>query len=81
MISIDHRLAPQVKIGEILQDVLDACCWAREKLPAILGMKLGKLFVAGGSAGAHLALLTGFKLDPPPTGAALRVLQFRASMN
>lgn len=79
MISIDHRLAPQVKIGEILQDVLDACSWAREKLPSILGMKLGKLVVAGGSAGAHLALLTGFKLDPPPTGALLRFLLVRTS--
>lgn len=68
VVSLDHRLAPQAKVAAILDDILDACKWVREKLSGLCGVQIDpkKLVVAGGSAGAHLALLAGVHLEPKP---------------
>jgi len=35
VVSIDYRLAPQVKLPAILEDVRDACDWVRERGPEL----------------------------------------------
>lgn len=62
-VSIDYRLCPETSLLEgPMQDVLDALCWAREKLPNIALSRPdirpdGERVVAvGWSSGGHLAM-------------------------
>ncbi|WP_409276032.1 alpha/beta hydrolase [Neobacillus sp. SCS-31] len=57
--SIDYRLAPEIKIPEIKQDVEDALVWLRTEGAAQFGIDPEKIVVSGGSAGGYLALLSG----------------------
>ncbi len=65
VVSIDYRLLPESDFltGQ-LEDIRDVEVWLREELPGILTAEVGvetdaqKIVVLGGSAGAHLALLT-----------------------
>ncbi|KAK9766712.1 hypothetical protein K7432_004018 [Basidiobolus ranarum] len=69
VINADYRLAPQVKIEEIFQDVKDVVEWAKSELPQQIGpekVDTESIVIAGGSSGGYLALLTGLYLDPPP---------------
>ena len=67
LVSIDYRLAPQVKVPDIIADVKDAMRWVREKGPALEKLDPKKLVVAGGSAGGYLTLMTGVCVEPKPT--------------
>jgi acetyl esterase/lipase len=49
-----------------MEDVQDAYRWVREVGPEAFGVDPDRVGVAGASAGAHLALLTGYLLQPRP---------------
>jgi acetyl esterase/lipase len=66
--SIDYRLAPEVKIPEIIADVEDAFRWLREEGPKQCLIDPDRLVVSGGSAGGYLTLMTGFRLKNRPKG-------------
>jgi acetyl esterase/lipase len=67
LVSIDYRLAPQVKAPDIVADLKDAFRWIREKGPELEKLDPRKLVVAGGSAGGYLTLMSGFCVEPRPT--------------
>ncbi|HEX7900213.1 MAG TPA: alpha/beta hydrolase [Planctomycetota bacterium] len=66
LVSIDYRLAPQVKVPDILGDVEDAFRWIRGKGVELARLDPRKLVVSGGSAGGYLTLMAGL-LEPRPT--------------
>jgi len=65
-VSIDYRLAPQVKVPDIIDDVKAAFAWIREKGPELAHLDPKKLVVSGGSAGGYLTLMTGICVEPRP---------------
>ncbi|KAL3455010.1 Alpha/Beta hydrolase protein [Aspergillus heterothallicus] len=71
-ISADYRLAPQVGIAEILEDVRACINYIRTELPSLLGdaIDASRLAVSGSSAGGYLALLAGLYVDPKPNAIA-----------
>ncbi len=64
--SIDYRLAPEVKLPAIIEDVEDAFRWLRERGPKLLHIDPKRIVVTGGSAGGYLTLMTGFRVKPRP---------------
>ena len=66
VVSIDYRLAPETKLPEIISDVEDAFRWIRKNGREKFHADTSKIAVLGGSAGGHLTLSTGFRIDPPP---------------
>ncbi|PWN49192.1 alpha/beta-hydrolase [Violaceomyces palustris] len=70
-VSADYRLAPQVGLFEIQDDIVDAMEFVVEKLPAKLAgvgggekgggieLDVGRIVVSGSSAGGWLALMLG----------------------
>ena len=66
LVSLDYRLAPEVKLPAILSDVEDAFRWLGEKGPKLLHIDPDRIVVAGGSAGGYLTLTTGFRVKPKP---------------
>ncbi len=67
VVSIDYRLAPEVKLPEIVADLEDAIAWVRQDGPGLFGADPERLAVAGASAGGYMALLAGFRVTPRPT--------------
>ena len=67
LVSFDYRLAPQVKLREIVKDLEDGMKWLRTKGPELFGADPTRVTVAGASAGGYLALMSGVVCDPPPT--------------
>jgi acetyl esterase/lipase len=67
LVSIDYRLAPEVKIAAIIEDVKDAFAWIRQKGPEAAKLDPARIIVAGGSAGGYLTLMTGICVEPKPT--------------
>ncbi|EMC99431.1 hypothetical protein BAUCODRAFT_336651 [Baudoinia panamericana UAMH 10762] len=69
VISADYRLAPQVGIAEIYEDVRDCVHFIRNNLAKQIGdgvVNPDRLAVSGSSAGGYLALLAGLYLEPKP---------------
>jgi acetyl esterase/lipase len=66
LVSLDYRLAPEVKLPDIIEDVKDAFHWLREKGPKLLAIDADKIVVAGGSAGGYLTMMTGICVTPRP---------------
>ena len=66
LVSIDYRLAPEVKLPEIIADVEDAFRWIREDGPKLLHIDPDRMVVTGGSAGGYLTLMTGVRLKARP---------------
>jgi acetyl esterase/lipase len=66
LVSLDYRLAPEVKLPAIIEDVRDAFGWLREQGPRLLRIDPERVVVAGGSAGGYLTLMTGFAVRPRP---------------
>ncbi len=65
LVAIDYRLAPQVKVPAIIDDVKDAFRWLRDQR-ATLHIDPDRLVVAGGSAGGYLTMMTGICVKPRP---------------
>jgi acetyl esterase/lipase len=66
IVSIDYRLAPQVQLPAIIEDVQAAFRWLRDDGPAVAGLDPTRIVVAGASAGGYLTLMTGFAVEPKP---------------
>jgi acetyl esterase/lipase len=63
VVSIDYRLLPETPLSGQLEDIRDIETWLRHKLSSEIAetaflVSADNIVVAGGSAGAHLALLT-----------------------
>jgi acetyl esterase/lipase len=67
VIAIDYRLAPQVKIDAIIEDLEDAYLWVRTQGPRLFRIDPDRIAVVGRSAGGYLTLMAGFRLSPRPT--------------
>ncbi len=67
LVSINYRLAPEVRSPEIIKDVQDAMRWLRGRGAELCHLDTSKLVVTGGSAGGYLTLMTGWSVEPPPT--------------
>jgi acetyl esterase/lipase len=66
LVSFDYRLAPEVKLPAIIEDVEDAFRWLRTEGPKRLHLDPDRIVVTGGSAGGYLTLMTGFRVKPRP---------------
>ena len=66
VVSIDYRLAPNVKLPAIIEDVRDACAWVRKSGPKLFQIDPDQIFVMGQSAGGYLTQMTGFCLKFRP---------------
>jgi acetyl esterase/lipase len=66
LVSFDYRLAPEVKLPAIIEDVEDAFRWLHRQGPKLLHVDTSRLVVAGGSAGGYLTLMTGLRVKPRP---------------
>ena len=65
VVSIDYRLAPESKLPEIIEDIKDAWTWLLQHGSAA-GIDCDRMSVMGHSAGAYLALMSGFVVTPRP---------------
>lgn len=66
VVAIDYRLAPEVKLPQIVEDVVDAYNWIREQGPALFAADSNRVVVGGDSAGGYLSLMLGHRADPKP---------------
>jgi len=66
VVSIDYRLAPETKLPEIVADLEDAFIWIRENAHENFLGDTAKIAVLGNSAGGHLTLTSGFRVNPRP---------------
>jgi acetyl esterase/lipase len=66
VVSADYRLAPEVKLPAIIEDLQDAYRWLRAQGPGLLHIDPERIAVIGHSAGGYLALMAGFCLRPRP---------------
>jgi len=66
LVAIDYRLAPEVKLPAILEDVQDAFRWVRTQGTARFAIDPQRVAVVGHSAGGYLALLSGYGVQPRP---------------
>jgi acetyl esterase/lipase len=69
VVSADYRLAPQVGVKDIYEDVRDCVAFIRDQLPKKVGdgvIDASRLAVSGSSAGGYLAFLAGLYVDPKP---------------
>lgn len=66
IIAIDYRLAPETKLDQIIEDVEDAFDWVATKGPKLFKIDPQRIGMVGHSAGAFLALVAGFRINPPP---------------
>jgi acetyl esterase/lipase len=70
-VSADYRLAPQVGVSHILEDVLDCIHYVRNDLSRESAVEpetldTSRLAIVGSSAGGYLALLAGLYAVPKP---------------
>jgi len=67
LVSPDYRLAPEVKLPAIIEDVQDGFRWIREQGPKLFNADTKRVVVTGGSAGGYLTMMTGIRVQPRPT--------------
>ena len=66
VIAVDYRLAPEVKLGAIIEDLQDAYGWVRQSGPDLFRIDPDRIAAVGHSAGGYLALMTGMCVTPRP---------------
>jgi acetyl esterase/lipase len=66
LVTFDYRLAPEVKLPAIVEDVEDAFRWLHDRGPELFHADPDRFVVTGGSAGGYLTLLTGYRVKPRP---------------
>ena len=66
LVSIDYRLAPEVKLPEIAADLRDFFAWLHAEGPRLFHADTRRVVVSGGSAGGFLTMLSGAAIQPPP---------------
>lgn len=66
IVSIDYRLAPETKLPDIVNDVVDAFAWIRTNGQLEFAADPARVAVVGGSAGGYLTLCTGIQVSPKP---------------
>lgn len=66
VVSIDYRLAPEVKLPQIAEDLSDAFEWIRREGLTLFGADPTRISVVGQSAGGYLTLLAGHYITPRP---------------
>jgi acetyl esterase/lipase len=66
VVSIDYRVAPEIKLPAIIEDVEDAYAWVREHGPELFHIDPDRIAVLGQSAGGYLALMAGIRCEPRP---------------
>lgn len=66
VIAIDHRLAPEVKLDEIVGDLDAAYSWVRREGPRLFRIDPNRTAIVGHSSGGYLTLMAGFRLSPRP---------------
>jgi acetyl esterase/lipase len=66
LVSIDYRLAPEVKLPAIIADLKDAVRWVRADGPRLFHVDPQRIVVAGGSAGGYLTMMSGIAVKPAP---------------
>ena len=52
LVSIDYRLAPEVKLPDIIADLKDALAWIRKQGPTLFQVDPERIVVAGGRRAA-----------------------------
>jgi acetyl esterase/lipase len=68
LVSLDYRLAPEVKLPAIISDIDDAFRWIAGDGAKRCHLDASRLVVAGGSAGGYLTLMAGVRAKPRPRG-------------
>jgi acetyl esterase/lipase len=66
LVSFDYRLAPEVKLPAIIEDIQDAFAWLRKDGAKTLHLDPKRVVVTGGSAGGYLTLMSGVRIEPRP---------------
>ena len=66
IIAADYRLAPEVRLEAIVEDLQDAYDWVRVQGPELFHIDPERVAVIGHSAGGYLALMAGFCVNPRP---------------
>jgi acetyl esterase/lipase len=66
LVSLDYRLAPEVKLPAIIADLEDAFRWLRAEGPKLFQADPDRIAGAGGSAGGYLTLMAGLRVRPRP---------------
>jgi acetyl esterase/lipase len=66
VIAADYRLAPEVKLETIIEDLQDVYDWVRVHGPDLSRIDPERIAVIGHSAGGYLALMAGFCVNPRP---------------
>ncbi len=64
VVSIDYRLAPETKLGAIIEDVRDAFAWVRADGRDLFGCDPTRVAAMGSSAGGYLTLMAGLHVRP-----------------
>jgi acetyl esterase/lipase len=67
LVSIDYRLAPEVKLWQLVSDLEAALNWVRGDGGKTSRLDPKRLVATGGSAGGYLTLLAGVSDPPRPT--------------
>lgn len=66
LVSVDYRLAPEVKLPEIARDLDDALAWIRGQGVKTLKIDPQRLVIAGGSAGGFCTYLVTSRMKEKP---------------
>jgi len=66
LVSIDYRLAPEVKLPQIAEDLDDAFVWIQTQGPERLRIDPGRMVVTGGSAGGFCTYLATARMKHKP---------------
>ncbi|KAJ9630094.1 hypothetical protein H2204_008749 [Knufia peltigerae] len=65
-VTPDYRLIPETTAHSSLDDAVDAYNWVLTKMGGEIGLDIGRVVMAGSSAGGYLALGTSCLVSPKP---------------